>query len=129
MRKLLFVFVAMLVQGCSSAQPEEVAAETAMGFYKLLAEGSPDKFLDGKLAADSLPEGYSEQLEKVYRQYLSEIQEKHGGIKEVSISPNVGRTDTTLNLVYAFLLLSYNDSTQEEITVPMVEHDGQWFMK
>ena len=53
----------------------------------------------------------------------------HGGISEVRISPNVGRRDTTLQLTYAFLLLCFADSTQEEIVVPMVEKDGQWYMK
>ncbi len=129
MRKLMFVFIAMLALGCSSAQPEEEAAEAAKDYYKLLAEGSPDRFLEGKIAVGSLPEGYCEQLVEVFRQHLSEIKEKHGGIKDVAVSPNVGRRDTTLNLVYAFLLLSYSDSTQEEITVPMVEQDGQWYMK
>ena len=36
---------------------------------------------------------------------------------------------TTFHVVYAFLLLSYGDSTQEEITVPMVNVDGDWKMK
>ncbi len=129
MRKLLYVFVAMLALGCSSAHPEEAAAEAAKTYYKLLADGSPDRFLEGKIGADSLPEGYCQQLLEVYRQYLSDIQEKHGGFKEITVSPNVGRRDTALNLVYAFLLLSFNDSIEEEITVPMVEQDGQWLMK
>ena len=51
------------------------------------------------------------------------------GLSAVEISPNVGRQDTTLHLIYAFLLLCYGDSTQEEITVPMVHHDGRWLMK
>ena len=58
-----------------------------------------------------------------------ETKDKHNGLNEVQVSDNVARRDTSLNLTYAFLLLCYGDSTEEEITVPMVKHDGQWLMK
>ncbi len=129
MRNLLYVFLVLLTIGCSSEQPEKAAAEAAKSFYERLVQGFPEGFLEGKLGVDSLPTAYCEQLIEVYRQYLSDVQEKHRGIQQVSVSPNVGHRDTTLHVVYAFLLLSYNDSTQEEISVPMVERNGQWLMK
>ena len=94
-----------------------------------MLEGFPDGFLEGKAGYDSLPADYRQQLMKANEQYLQDIQQHHEGLHAVAISPNVGRRDSTLHLVYAFLLLSYNDSTQEEITVPMVEVDGKWKMR
>ncbi len=129
MRRLIYFFLALLAFGCSSLPPERKAAEAAKAYYENLAKDFPEGFMEGKLGVDSLPADYCEQLLDVYRQYISEIGEKHGGIKEVSVSANVGRRDTTLNIMYAFLLLSYNDSTQEEISVPMVEQNGRWLMK
>ena len=60
---------------------------------------------------------------------MEDMKQKHNGLRAVAVSPNVGRTDTTLHVVYTFLLLSYGDSTQEEVTVPMVQVDGEWKMK
>ena len=57
------------------------------------------------------------------------MESQHGGLQSVAISSNVGRSDSTLRLTYAFLLLSFRDSTQEEISVPMVERNGEWLMK
>ena len=37
--------------------------------------------------------------------------------------------DQWQQVVYAFLLLQFRDSTQEEIVVPMVERDGEWVLK
>ncbi len=129
MRKLVYLFVALLVLGCSQQTPEEAAAEAAKSYYEHLKADFAEGFLEGKVGVDSLPADYCEQMLEVYRQYLSEIKEMHGGIKEVRISPQVARRDSTLDLTYAFLLLSYGDSTQEEIAIPMVEQNGRWLMK
>lgn len=101
----------------------------AKSYYDRLVEGYAEGFLEGKAGVDSLPSDYCDQLLEVYKQYMSETQKKHGGIREVRISENVGRSDSTLRLTYAFLMLCYGDSTQEEITVPMVQDGDEWRMK
>ena len=130
MRHLLSVVIALVVlSACSNKSPEEEAAKAALAYYNSLLEDSPEDFLHGRVGADSLPDNYRAQLLQTYRHFMEEMEEKHGGIRGVSISANVGRRDTTLNLTYAFLLLSFGDSTQEEITVPMVEVNGEWKMR
>ena len=119
----------MGLMGCHEENPEQQAAEAAQGYYQRLMEDYPDGFLAGKVSYDQLPADYRKQLVKANEQYVKDIQQKHDGLRGVSISPNVGRTDSTLHVVYAFLLLSYGDSTQEEIAVPMVNVDGDWKMK
>ena len=134
MKKLL-AFSALLLAlscwlSCSEKQsPEQQAAEAAQSFYQRLLDGYPDGFLAGRAVYDQLPADYREQLVKANEQYVKDMQEKHAGLRSVTISPNVGRADSTLHVVYAFLLLSYGDTTQEEITVPMVLVDGEWKMK
>ena len=100
-----------------------------MAYYQHLVEGYPEGFLEGKVGVDNLPSDYCDQLLAVYKQYIDELQKKHQGLQRVRIADNVGRRDTLQHLMYTFLLLSYGDSTQEEITVPMVEVDGEWKMK
>jgi hypothetical protein len=119
----------MGLMGCSGSSSEQQAAEAAQGYYQRLLDGYPDGFLAGKAAYDQLPADYRDQLVKANEQYLKDIQQKHNGLRSVVVSPNVGRKDSTLHVVYAFLLLSYGDSTEEEVTVPMVQVDGEWKMK
>ena len=130
MRRLLYIVIAFLIlAACSETTPEQRAAEAAKFYYDRLLEGYPEGFLEGKADIDSLPSDYCEQMVGVFRKYISDLQQQHGGISEVRISPQVARRDSTLNLTYAFLLLCYQDSVLEEITVPMVEVNGEWRMR
>ena len=126
--RTLFILYLIILCACSST-PEEQAARAARGYYQCLIDDRPEEFLQGKANADSLPDSYRAQLLKAINQYRAEMLDKHNGLNEVQVSDNVARRDTSLNLTYAFLLLCYGDSTEEEITVPMVERDGQWLMK
>ena len=114
---------------CSSVTPEQRAAEAAQSYYQDLMNDRVETFLEGRAGVDILPADYCDQLLEAYQHYVAEIKEKHGGVREIQISPNVGRRDSTLQLTYAFLVLCFNDSTQEEVVVPMVEEDGTWRMK
>ena len=134
MKKLLASSALLLTLNCwvscsEKQSPEQQAAEAAQSFYQRLLDGYPDGFLAGRAVYDQLPADYREQLVMANEQYVKDMQEKHAGLRSVTISPNVGRADSTLHVVYAFLLLSYGDTTQEEITVPMVQVDGEWKMK
>ena len=130
MRALGLFFLLVLVS-CNSTSPEQQAAESAKVCYDLLVEGDAVRFLECKAGVDSMSADYVEQLLVSVRQYQHDIEKKHGGLREVRIAENPGRCDTfsTGSLVHAFLILGYADSTQEEICVPMVDHNGQWLMK
>ena len=112
---------------CAGVSKEEQAALAAKGYYTHLVSGEYDRFLEGKVGADLLPDGYREQLLAGYKQFMAGQQRDHQGIREVQVSN--ARTDSIDGYTSVFLMLCYGDSTQEEITVPMVEHDGQWLMK
>ena len=139
MRNLIFYLSLILLFSCSNTlSPEQEAANAALECYQYLVERQPDKFLEGKVGIDSLSKAYTEQLLQATRLYLSDIDAKHGGLREVRISNNVARCDTLpthggtgdgLPVVYAYLILCYTDSTHEEIVVPMTEKNGQWCMK
>ena len=128
-RGIVVLMGLMGLVGCHEISSEQQAAEAAQGYYERLLENYPDGFLAGKAGYDELPKDYRKQLVKTYEQYVKDMQQKHNGLHAVSISPNVGRVDTTLHVVYAFLLLSFGDSTQEEVAVPMVQVDGDWKMR
>ena len=123
------IVLLLLLVGCQKASPEQQAAEAAKHYYDCLAEGYVEGFVEGKAGVDSLPADYCEQLLQACQLYVKDMQRKHQGLRAVRISPNVGRCDTTHHLTHAFLLLSYADSTQEEISVPMMEINGEWRMR
>jgi len=137
MKRLLAFGLWLLAVGCSSGlTDEQLAADAALSYYNRLLEGYPDGFLAGKAGYDAMSKDECRQLVKANEQYLADMGKKHGGVLSVCVSGNVGRRDSLpgtdgkyVPVVYAFLLLSFNDSTQEEIVVPMVWNNGEWQMK
>ena len=117
----------MSLLGCKQPTPEELATLAAKGYYTHLAAGEYEHFLEGKAGADSLPADYREQLLVGCKQFLVQQKERHQGI--VAVSAPRAQMDSTLQQMQVFLILQYADSTQEEIVVPMVEHNGRWQMK
>ena len=133
----LYLIVSLFLLACGSKPtPEEEAAQAALSYYNRILEGYPDGLLAAKAGCDSLPSDYREQLKETYQQYLRDIQRRHGGLTAIELSQNPPRRDsirlqngTCQHVVYASLLLSFNDSTREEITVPMIQQKGKWLLK
>lgn len=137
---LMSLMALMVILGCKEVSREQQAAEAALSYYSRFLEGYPDGVVAGKAMVDSMDGDYRQQLAKAHEKYLADIKQKHGGLKNISISNNVGRSDSIEvrgqksevrkePIVYAFLLLTFCDSTQEEIVVPMVERDGDWLLR
>lgn len=128
MKHLLFIVLVFLALcACSSPTPEEMASLAAKGYYEHLLKGEYDKFLEGKAGSDSLSEAYRRQLLAGYKQFLSQQNSLHNGINEIRVI-NAMR-DTILNYTNVFLMLCFGDSTNEQVSVPMIEHNGRWRMK
>ena len=127
---VLAVSALLFTVSCSQKEliPEEAASQAAQEYYDRLIAGDYEAFLAGRIATDSLPDDYRQQLLDGYRQYHAQLQQTHGGITGVTVSN--AHHDSAQNLMQTFLLLSFNDSTQEEIIVPMVQNDnGEWKMR
>ena len=124
-------FALMLFAACGQLSPEEKALrdakESAQESYEYLLRGKYDRFLKGRAGMDSIDDNYREQLLVSYKQFISRQQKAHGGIGSFTVSN--ARMDSTQQLIQVFLILNYNDSTREEIVVPMVEDGGAWKMK
>ena len=131
----LMLFLASLWLGCTQCgrgpSPEEQAMEgarvAAQVYYDFLLRGDYQQFLAGRVGSDSLPDGYREQLLVAYKQFVAQQQAAHRGIASASATRSA--IDSTFGVVQVFVMLSYGDSTQEEIVVPMVEQRGEWKMK
>ena len=121
---------AFMVTGCGEGGPDTAALEAAESCYVKLIGGDYEGFVDAMYQPDALPEGYRRQLVDNAKMFVAEQQETHGGIDAVAAVRQQRDTMGHQPVAYAFLLLTYGDSTTEEIVVPMVEtaHDG-WKMK
>ena len=128
MKKLLYLFVAMVIVACTSSLDEgEVAARAAKEYYGYLLQGNVASFVDGHYRPDSIPDIYREQLITNTKMYVNQQNEEHRGIKDIRIVDT--KTDMQKHAANVFLVLSYGDSTSEEIVVPMVESGGVWYLR
>lgn len=128
MKKLLYLFVAMVIVACTSSPDEgEVAARAAKEYYGYLLQGNIASFVDGHYRPDSIPDTYREQLITNTKMYVNQQNEEHRGIKDIRIVD--AKTDMQKHAANVFLVLSFGDSTSEEIVVPMVESGGVWYLR
>ncbi len=128
MKKLLYLFVAMVIVACTSSLDEgEVAARAAKEYYGYLLQGNIASFVDGHYRPDSIPDTYREQLITNTKMYVSQQNEEHRGIKDIRIVD--AKTDMQKHAANVFLVLSFGDSTSEEIVVPMLESGGVWYLR
>ena len=130
MRTSGFLLMAILLLcGCSrqGQSPEEQAGIAAKEYYDRLLAGDIDAFLNGKADIDSVPADYRSQMYAACEQYKKELDETHGGVAAITVSN--ARTDSTQQMMQAFLLLNFKDSTKEEIIVPMVQRGEVWKLR
>lgn len=128
MKKLLYLFVAMVIVACTSSLDEgEVAARAAKEYYGYLLQGNVASFVDGHYRPDSIPDSYREQLITNTKMYVNQQNEEHRSIKDIRIVDT--KTDMQKHAANVFLVLSFGDSTSEEIVVPMVESGGVWYLR
>lgn len=128
MKKLLYLLVAMVTLACTSSLDEgEVAVRAAKEYYGYLLQGDVASFVDGHYRPDSIPDTYREQLITNTKMYVNQQNEEHRGIKDIRIVD--AKTDMQKHAANVFLVLSYGDSTSEEIVVPMVESGGVWYLR
>lgn len=122
------VIAALVLGGCSKEQtPEELAGQAAKSYYDRLMADDFEGFMSGKAGMDSVPADYRSQLVSACRQYKHTLDKTHGGVASVTISNT--RNDSIMQMMQAFLLLNFRDSTKEEIIVPMVLQGDEWKMR
>lgn len=130
---IIYVGIAMMmlaVSSCSNAKPQdpnELAVRAAKVYYDYLIAGNFEAYVDGFYRPDSIPGSYREQLIVNAKQYIGQIKDDHSGL--AAVQSVRAKTDTAHHVGRAFLMLCFADSTKEEIVVPMVLHEGNWYLK
>lgn len=105
----------------------EIAAQTALDYYRQLSEGKYEAFLNGETHTENLPASYRQQLLTSLKQFIQQQDSLHKGIDSITLGSSIySDKDSTAN---AFLVFHYADNSREQMVVPMVKDKGRWVMR
>ena len=128
MRKLLYFCFAIALISCLAAacKRELTAREAAEKYYGCLIRGDVEGYMQGMADYDSLTTEYREQLRDMFLQYLDYEERMRSGFISVKAT-----RDTLIDerSSYVFVMVTYGDSTQEQLSLPLVLTDKGWRMK
>ena len=129
MRRLIYLSLCVLMfqilfVGCR--RHDANASKAAERYYGYLAKGNVDAYMRGMADYDSLPEEYREQLHKLFQQYVDHEKEARKGILSAQALRDTLISD---DQAHVFLLVTYGDSTQEQVSLPLVLTDKGWRMR
>lgn len=114
--------------GEKAEKPDTAAADAAKEIYDSLNNGGYEFFTDMTYRPERIPDSYRQQLVANTKMYLAGIRQEHKGIDSVSVSA-CKYDNKEKTAAEAYLLLSFSDSTKEEIVVPMTKKKNRWMMK
>lgn len=129
MKRTALLLLTLMAFACSSAPDgptdDDHVRAAADSCYAHLIAGRVDSFVLRTHGADSLPAAYRQQLADLMRQFLAEQHKKHGGIARAhAVGDTIQGTRANVRL-----MLTYGDSTQEYVSLPMVKEGGRWMME
>ncbi len=124
---ILSVICLALFASCSEPTREEQAAEAAKTYYEHLIAGRDAEYVAGLYGSDTIPEEFRSQLRDNARMFMAIQKEEHRGIIDVRTIRT--EQDTARHAVNVFLMLCFGDSINEQVVVPMMEHNGRWVMR
>lgn len=120
--------VMIAVSSCRRPQePDTAASEAAQFYYDRLLAGDCETFVSGMHFSDAIPDDYRRRLVVNTRMFMAGQREEHDGIAAAEVLRQ--ENDSANAGVNVFVVLTYNDSTKEEIVVPMVLSGETWLMR
>ena len=129
--KKITVFGCILLSlfGCKHIfnDPAKPVGKAALHYYQQLLDGNYAAFVDATYRPDSLPSTYRSQLVLNAKMFIEQQQNEHNGLKSVAVAH--ATIDEAQHTGNAFLTFTYGDGSLEQVVVPMVEHDGVWYLR
>ncbi len=113
----------IVTASCSTDQARlRRAAEKDYGY---LQKGKYEKFVGEIAYADSMSEDYRAQMVDLVHEYAAALQQRHGAFTDIEAIGDTIDGDQA----HVYLLLTFADSTSEEVGVPMVRVGEKWKMQ
>lgn len=130
MRKPFYILLALMMclMACSKGnEATQPASDAAVEYYTLLVDSQYNEYVKHIYFKGPIPESYREQIIENTRMFVRDIDEKHRGLKSVSVSRATENKE--MGGVDVFLNVTFGDSLVEEIVVPMIKSGDIWLMK
>ena len=109
---------------CSRGQySHEAARKAAEQYYTMLIKGNYKGFVEGYASSDNLPEDFRSQLVDATAQFMTR-DDMRSLVSVEAISDSLLADSTA----YVMLRLNFNDSTSEQIELPLVLLEEGWKM-
>lgn len=131
MRQTLLLFLLCLLAGsCHTDNHNETDTQglppdtLAPYYYNLRAKGHFEAYVNAMLSCDSTTPAYKQQMVRLLRHHQLEVNKEKQGVNRVELL----RTEMHNHnrMAHAFLKVTYNDSTHEEVMFPLVFDGKQW---
>lgn len=101
--------------------------EEVAGFYALYTRGDYAAFVAAMASCDDKPQDYRHQMEMLFKQHAAQAEQEKGGIKAVAVGRMEAHRGNTM--VNAFLDVTYQDGTTEEVMLPLVFVGNKWRLR
>lgn len=130
MKRVLFAILTCAAFSCGGGERSQEAAATlpseeeVAATYELYLRGDYAGFVSAMASCDGLPEDYRRQMEMLHKQHAASVKRDRGGVKAFTVGRMEAHNDSMH--VDAFLNLTYQDGTSEEIMLPFVRVGGRW---
>ena len=109
---------------CSNGQyTHKAARKAAEKYYTMLIKGNYKGFVEGYASSDNLPEDFRSQLVDATAQFMTR-DDMRSLVSVKAISDSLLADSTA----YVMLRLNFNDSTSEQIELPLVLLEEGWKM-
>lgn len=132
MKRNKIIILSLAVMALVSCDPgkrqsPDVAALTAKAYYEQLLQGRYEDWVDAHYQPEKIPASYREQLIANAKMFVGQQKEEHHGIDSIRIAS--AQTDSVHHVSNVFLTFFYGDSIREDIVVPMIQVNGNWYVK
>ncbi len=115
----------VLLFACSGSHfTHKAARKSAEKYYTMLIKGNYKGFVNGYAGAEDWPEDYRSQLVDATAQFMTKHDMRQ--LKSVKAISDSLLEDST---AYVMLQLNFNDSTSEQIELPLVLMKEEWKMR
>ena len=115
----------VLLFACSGGHfTHKAARKSAEKYYTMLIKGNYKGFVSGYAGAEDWPEDYRSQLVDATAQFMTKNDMRQ--LKSVKAISDSLLEDST---AFVMLQLNFNDSTSEQIELPLVLQKEEWKMR